>query len=243
MSAPPRFHCPMTLVAGSRVSLPADVVHHAIRVRRLRVGDDLVLFAGDGREARGRLVTIERDDVVVEVRSVETVNRESPLRITLLQGVSSGDRMDYTLQKAVELGCISIVPVLTERSIVRLDGERAEKRVARWQQVVIGACEQCGRDRIPDVRALTDLRSAVQAVANADRRFMLSLDGGQRLRDIAAGDSIALLAGPEGGLAADEERVAKKAGFVALSLGPRVLRTETAAVAALAAMQALWGDG
>lgn len=242
MSAP-RFYCALALTAGQTVTLPAEAFHHAIRVRRLRVGDELVLFAGDGREASGSLVAINRDAADAAISAVTVADRESPLHVTLLQGLSAGDRMDYTLQKAVELGVSAIVPITTQRSVVRLDRERADKRNAHWRQIVIGACEQSGRNRIPDVLPVVPLAEGLAAVS-APQRFVLSFDGGARLRDLTAPTgAIALLAGPEGGLTADEERAARNAGFAPLALGPRVLRTETAAVAALAAMQALWGDG
>ena len=241
MSAP-RFYCALAPTAGQTVTLPAETFHHAIRVRRLRVGDELILFAGDGHEANARLIAIHRDAADAAVSAVTDTDRESPLHVTLLQGLSAGDRMDYTLQKAVELGVAAIAPITTQRSVVRLDRERADKRAAHWRQIVIGACEQSGRNRIPEVLPVVSLTAGLTAVA-ATQRFVLSFDGGARLRDLAAPTGpIALLAGPEGGLTADEERAARDAGFAPLALGPRVLRTETAAVAALAAMQALWGD-
>lgn len=242
MSAP-RFYCALALAAGHTVTLPAETFHHAVRVRRLRVGDELVLFAGDGREALGSLVAVHRDAADAAISAVSAADRESPLHVTLLQGLSAGDRMDYTLQKVVELGVAAVAPVTTQRSVVRLDRDRAEKRHAHWRQIVIAACEQSGRNRIPEVLPVVSLPEGLAAVL-ATQRFVLSFDGGTRLRDLAApAGPIALLAGPEGGLTADEERAARDAGFAPLSLGPRVLRTETAAVAALAAMQASWGDG
>lgn len=225
------------------MTLPPAAFHHAVRVRRLRVGDELVLFSGDGCEALGSLIAIHRDAADVTIAGVSAPDRESPLPVTLLQGLSSGDRMDYTLQKAVELGVTTIVPLMTHRSVVRLDRERADKRNAHWRQIVTGACEQSGRNRIPDVLPVVSLAAGLAAVTAA-HRFVLSCAGGARLRDLATpAGAIALLAGPEGGLTEDEERAARDAWFAPLSLGPRVLRTETAAGAALAAMQALWGDG
>ena len=241
----PRFHCVAALSAGRRFALPDDVFHHAVRVRRLRAGDELVLFGGDGSEALAKLVHVGRESAEVDVLRIDTVDRESPLEVTLLQGISSGDRMDYTLQKAVELGVSRIVPITAERSIVRLQGERADKRNAHWREIVVSACEQSGRNRMPEVMPATSLRDAlgVPVVTTASRRFVLSVAGSRRLNEFERGDkSIVLLAGPEGGLTADEHQAAISAGFVALSLGPRVLRTETAAIAALAAIQALWGD-
>ena len=241
----PRFHCAEVFTAGQTLPLPAEVFHHAVRVRRLRVGDELMLFSGDGAETLARLIAVERNRADIEIVSGSPADRESPLAITLLQGISAGDRMDYTLQKAVELGVAAIVPVLAERSIVRLAGERAKKRSAHWREIVISACEQCGRNKIPEVLPAMTLSEALLTSAAAHAtRFVLSVAGGRRLRDLARpAGSVALLAGPEGGLSADEEQAARDAGFVPLSLGPRVLRTETAAVAALAAIQALWGDG
>ncbi|MFS8086312.1 MAG: 16S rRNA (uracil(1498)-N(3))-methyltransferase, partial [Acidobacteriota bacterium] len=215
MSAP-RFYCALALTAGHTVTLPAETFHHAIRVRRLRVGDDLVLFAGDGREAQAALVAINRDAAEAAISSLTAPERESPLQVTLLQGLSAGDRMDYTLQKAVELGVSAIVPVTTQRSVVRLDRDRADRRIAHWRQIVIGACEQSGRNRIPEVLPVVPLAEALAAVSTP-RRFVLSFDGGARLRDLAApAGPIALLAGPEGGLTADEERAARDAGFLPL---------------------------
>jgi 16S rRNA (uracil1498-N3)-methyltransferase len=242
----PRFHCAVSLTAGRRLALPDDVFHHAVRVRRLRVGDELVLFGGDGAEALARLVHAGRESAEIEVLRVDAIDRESSLAITLLQGISSGDRMDYTLQKAVELGVSRIVPITAERSIVRLQGERSDKRQAHWREVVVSACEQSGRNRIPDVLPAMPLRDAVIApeVKSAARRFVLSVDATTRLAEFEAPHGpLVLLAGPEGGLTAGEQKTAIVAGFEALSLGPRVLRTETAAIAALAAIQARWGVG
>jgi len=239
----PRFYCAPALTAGQTVTLPPEAFHHAVRVRRLRVGDELVLFSGDGREATGTLTAITRDAADAAISTVLAIDRESPLHVTLLQGLSAGDRMDYTLQKAVELGVNAIVPVATQRSVVRLDRERADKRQAHWRQILIGACEQSGRNRIPEILPVVSLPVALAGVTAA-QCFVLSFAGGARVRELEApAGPIALLAGPEGGLTADEERAARAAGFAPLSLGPRVLRTETAAVAALAAMQAVWGDG
>jgi 16S rRNA (uracil1498-N3)-methyltransferase len=230
-------------LAPQRFALPPSVFHHAVRVRRLRSGDALMLFDGEGREALARLEVVGRDAAEARIAHVAAVERESPLVVALLQGVSSGDRMDYTLQKAVELGAAAIVPVATERSIVRLAGERAEKRHAHWREVVVAACEQCGRNRVPSVAPLRRLDEAL-ADARGSMGLVLSTAATRRLRDLARpAAAVTLLAGPEGGLAPHETALALRFGFEPLSLGPRVLRTETAAVAALAAMQALWGDG
>ena len=221
--------------------LPERTFHHAVRVRRMRVGEALVLFAGDGREARATLIGIRRDVADVRIESIETVDRESALDVALLQAISSGDRMDYTLQKAVELGVRSVVPVMAERS-QRVGDARAEKRVDHWRDIAISACEQSGRNTVPTVHRISTLDLALASASGSG--LLLSGNGLRRLRDIAQPTGpIVLLAGPEGGLTDDEERAATEAGYVAITLGPRILRTETAAVAALAAMQALWGDG
>ena len=241
MSAP-RFHCPAPLVAGDTIALPPATFHHAVRVRRLRVGEALVLFAGDGLEVDATLSLIRRDGADALLATPVAVDRESPLDVTLLQGISSGDRMDYTLQKAAELGVRRIVPVVTERS-QRLTDARADKRAAHWQQVVVSACEQSGRNRIPAVDAVVAMRDAL-ALTNEATGLLLSCADGVQLRAVSRpAGAIALLAGPEGGLSDDEERAARDAGYAGVTLGPRILRTETAAIAALAAMQALWGDG
>ena len=249
----PRFHCPLPLTAGTTIALPADAFHHAVRVRRLRIDDALLLFSGDGTEALANIVAIRRDGADVVIAGVDTVDRESPLDVTLIQGISSGDRMDYTLQKAVELGIHNIVPIATLRSMP-LSGARADKRAAHWQQVVISACEQSGRTRIPDVQPVTKLADALArgAIGVGDApgagaatcRVLLSESGSSRLSALPRpAGPIAIVAGPEGGLTDAEENAAVDAGFIAVTLGPRTLRTETAAVAALAAIQSLWGDG
>lgn len=241
----PRFHCALPLKAETTIALPTDAFHHAVRVRRLRIDDALLLFSGDGTEALAKIVAIRRDGADVAIESVDAVDRESPLEVMLIQGISSGDRMDYTLQKAVELGVHTIVPVATQRSMP-LSGARSDKRAAHWQQVVISACEQSGRTRIPAVLPVTALALAltVDALGPAACRVLLSESGSSRLSALPRPNGpIAIIAGPEGGLTDAEEGAAVGAGFVAITLGPRTLRTETAAVAGLAAMQSLWGDG
>ena len=239
----PRFHCPVALAAGATIALPPEAFHHAVRVRRLRVDDPLSLFAGDGMEATARIISVRRDGAVVEIASVAAVDRESPLDVTLLQAISSGDRMDYTLQKVVELGATRIVPVTTERA-ARLAGPRADKRAAHWQQVVISACEQSGRNRIPEVLPAALLPQALQEGQRATARLLLTGTGSARMAALPKPDgAIVVLAGPEGGLTPEEELDAQTAGFVAVTMGPRTLRTETAAVAALAIIQSAWGDG
>ncbi|MRD73895.1 16S rRNA (uracil(1498)-N(3))-methyltransferase [Rhodocyclus tenuis] len=242
----PRFYCPEALASGENLALPDDAARHAVRALRLRVGDSLCLFDGAGGEYAARIVSIDRAHVRVEVGTHLADERESPLAITLVQALQSGDKMDLTVQKAVELGVARIQPVLSRRSIVRLDGERAARRVEHWRGVVASACEQCGRNRLPAVDELHGLeRWLVQPAAAGVRRLMLAPGAAHTLASLPApqaGERIELLIGAEGGLAPEEMRAATLAGFVGVRLGPRVLRTETAGLAALAAMQCLWGD-
>jgi 16S rRNA (uracil1498-N3)-methyltransferase len=242
----PRFYCPMPLAAGLRVDLPEGAARHAARVLRLRAGDALTLFDGSGGEYAAQIVGIERERVSVEVLDWRAADCESPLSITLVQALQAGEKMDLTVQKAVELGVERIVPVLSRRSVVRLDGARAARRVEHWRGVVASACEQCGRSRLPEVQALEGLeRWLAQAPAPGVRRLMLAPGAEHTLASLpapAAGERVELLIGAEGGLAPEEMQSAAAAGFVAIRLGPRILRTETAGLAALAAMQCLWGD-
>jgi 16S rRNA (uracil1498-N3)-methyltransferase len=217
-----------------------------VRVLRLKAGDAVALFNGDGAEYSAIISEAGRDRLALEVTGRTAVDRESPLAVTLAQAVSGGERMDYTVQKAVELGAAVIQPLTAERSVVRLQGERAAKRAEHWQAVVVASCEQCGRNRLPHVLPLLafDAYLAGEAARRDDAlRLMLSPRSARALRDFdRPAGAIVLLAGPEGGFSPQEGRTAEQAGFLPARLGPRVLRTETAAVAALAAIQALWGD-
>jgi 16S rRNA (uracil1498-N3)-methyltransferase len=241
-----RMYLSRELEPGRSCTLPPPQAHHALRVLRLKRGDSVILFNGDGAEYAAVVLEASRARCTLNVTGRKAVNRESPFAVTLAQAISGGERMDYTIQKAVELGVAAIQPLEVRRSVVRLSGERAPKRLAHWQAVVIAACEQCGRNRVPPVLPLARLDAFLAALAapsESEQRVLLSPRSARGLRELgrAAGEMV-LLAGPEGGLTAGEERAAEAAGFVAVRLGPRVLRTETAAVAALAAMQALWGD-
>ncbi len=218
--------------------------HHVAHVLRQVVGDAVTLFDGRGTVHDAVIEQCARGAVRVRVQASRSENRESPLQVTLVQAVSSGERMDYTVQKAVELGVAAVQPVLSERCVVRLSGERAVKRVAHWQAVVAAACEQCGRNYLPPVLPLLPFAVWLeQSTATPGLRILLAPGGAARLQEVGRPPGqIMLLAGPEGGLTAAEADDAGRAGFVSLQLGPRVLRTETAALAALAAMQTLWGD-
>jgi 16S rRNA (uracil1498-N3)-methyltransferase len=239
----PRFHCPQRLGPGQTLDLPPDAAHHAAKVLRLGVGHEVTLFNGEGGEYRAVITHIGKNGVAVKTSAFHQQEVESALEITLAQAISSGDRMDFTLQKAVELGIRHIQPIAGERSVVRLSGERAEKRVRHWQQIVISACEQCGRNQVPDVAPILSLADWLGSLPGGGERLTLAPDAPSRLRERSqpAGPVI-LLIGPEGGLTPGEIRAAASCGFVPVRLGPRVLRTETAALATLAAMQTLWGD-
>jgi len=233
----------MPLVAGSEVTLPAHAAHHAARVLRLRKDDDVVLFNGGGGEFTARLARFEGSMVVASVARSIAIDRESPLATTLVQGVASSDRMDFAVQKAIELGVSEIQPVTTARSVVHLTEDRAEKRLDHWRQVAIATCEQCGRNRLPTIHRVRNYREWLANGSPAALRLLFIPDAGETLADIASPTgAIDLLVGPEGGLARDELEAALAAGFRALHLGPRILRMETAGLAALAAMNVLWGD-
>jgi 16S rRNA (uracil1498-N3)-methyltransferase len=239
----PRFYIAHTPIINTRMNLPDTAAHHAARVLRLNAGDVVVLFDGSGGEWVSTISRIDKRDVEVEVTAHLAISRESPLTVTLVQGISSGDRMDYTLQKAVELGVSRIQPLACARSVVKLTGERADKRRGHWQNLVIAACEQCGRNVVPEVAAVDTLQGWLANSPAQPLRIMFSPDADASLHTLAKPETgLEILAGPEGGFSPDEYRAALAAGFVPVRLGPRVLRTETAAVAALSAMQVLWGD-
>ena len=238
----PRFYLDHTLALGARFSLPPGPARHAAKALRLAPGDTITLFNGQGGEYSARIERIHKDDVAVNVTGFAEVERESPLRVLLAQGISSGERMDYTLQKAVELGVAAIQPIAAKRSVVKLAGERADKRVMHWQGVVASACEQSGRNQVPPVAPPLTLADWLGR-HGAGRLLFLSPLAEAHLADLPPPDTLdCLVAGPEGGFESDEIAALHAAGAVPVRLGPRVLRTETAALAALAAMQTLWGD-
>jgi 16S rRNA (uracil1498-N3)-methyltransferase len=240
----PRFYYPGDLSQGATRDLPDQAVHHAARVLRLSVGDTVILFNGEGGEASAEIHAITKHRVIVRVGQRLARDVEAPLRIVLLQGLSARERMDFTVQKAVELGVAEIYPVETRRSVMRLAQERAERRVEHWQNLAVSACEQCGRNRVPPVHPVTPLPDWLGSHAQAagQTRLILSAQGEKRLRDLPQAAEIVLTAGPEGGFAPEELEMTIACGFIPVRLGPRVLRTETAALAALAAIHALWGD-
>lgn len=238
----PRFYLAGPLAPGDRIELPPGAARHAARALRLAAGDAIALFDGRGGEYAACIERIGKDQVDVHVTGFQAIERESPLRVLLAQGISSGERMDYTLQKAVELGVAAIQPIAARRSVVKLAGERAERRTSHWQGVVASACEQCGRNRLPAVAPPQPLARWLGTRAPG-RLLFLSPQADMRFAELPPPDGLdTLVAGPEGGFEADEIAALHAAGAIPVRLGPRVLRTETAALAALAAMQTLWGD-
>ena len=239
----PRFHCPLPLAADTTIELPEGAAHHALRVLRLKPGDPVTLFNGKGGEYAATLERADTRAAVARIDAWHEIERESPLAVTVVQGLASGERMDFALQKAVELGAVAVQPVATARSVTRLDAARADKRLAHWQQVAIAACEQCGRNRVPEVLPLRELEDWLRAPTRASLRLLFAPEAAQAIGQVERPDgAIELLVGAEGGLTTDEAASALRAQFRAVRMGPRVLRTETAALAALSALNALWGD-
>jgi len=239
-----RVHVPGPLAAGNRYTIEGDAANHIARVLRLQPGDALTLFDGRGGEHAARIEGLRQGAAIVRVGEHSATDRESPLPLILAQGVSRGERMDWVIQKATELGVSRIVPVLTERTVVKLDARQAERRLSHWQGIAVAACEQSGRNRIPGISAPLHLHDFLQHHGKARAtRLLLSPSGTMRLGDLRPpDDGIIVLIGPEGGLAESEQRAALDAGFIAVRMGPRVLRTETAAVAALSLLQHQLGD-
>ncbi len=234
----PRIYHPSALKEGSEVTLRPQAQRHLRTVLRLRPGAPLILFDGEGHACRASL----RENDTAAVGPPLESDTESPLTLHLLQGVSKGERMDHVVQKATELGVTTITPVLTRRCVVRLAGERAEKRLRHWREIVIHACEQCGRNRLPLLREITPLDEALNHTGSGMKLVLNPADGKNLGTLQPPQNGVTLLVGPEGGLSGEEIRQAIRHGFVGLRLGPRTLRTETAPIAALSALQTLWGD-
>jgi 16S rRNA (uracil1498-N3)-methyltransferase len=238
-----RVHVPGPLACGSRQRIEGDAANHITRVLRLERGDPLILFDGRGGEYAAHIEECRKGAVIVTLADRSAPLRESPLALTLAQGVSRGERMDWVVQKATELGVARIIPVLTERTVVKLDAKHAERKLLHWQGIATAACEQSGRDRIPAVDAPLGLAEFIGAVDRRATRLLLSPAAGSGIGDLPRpGTGIVVLIGPEGGLAEAEQQAALAAGFIGVRLGPRVLRTETAAVAALTLLQHQFGD-
>jgi 16S rRNA (uracil1498-N3)-methyltransferase len=237
-----RVYVDLELSSDREILLPIAQSTHLLRVLRLRVGAALTLFNGRGGEYMAELIGSSKAGARLLVRAHSPVERESPLTVTLLQGMARGDRMDVIVQKATELGVTRIVPLSCEFSVVRLDVSTRQRRTQHWRAVAVAACEQCGRNRVPEVAAIGDLADACRT-SNAQLRLMLLPQAPESLAGLAGSPSSAsLLIGPEGGLSGREQLLAQSCGFRPCRLGPRILRTETAPLAALAALQAMAGD-
>lgn len=231
------------LAVGQQLPLPEDVANHLVRVMRLREGERCVLFNGDGQDYSATLVELGKRSAQVRIDAVQALDNESPLSITLLQGIARGEKMDLILQKATELGVHAIVPVNAERTEVKLDAARAEKRWAHWNSVVVSACGQSGRARVPSVAAPQSLLDAVRSMPGGALKLTLDPLGEHRLSTLAAApEGVVIAIGPEGGWSPRDRQALAEAGFQGLQLGPRILRTETAGLAAIAAVQARLGD-
>lgn len=239
----PRIYLPAPLGVGDDVQLDARAVGHVVRVLRLRANDTVVLFNGDGQDYTAELIETRKDFALCRINTAQARPTESTLHIELAQGISRGERMDYTIQKAVELGVQRIVPLATERSQVKLSGEREEKRLQHWRGIILHACEQSGRSYIPELLAVQRLEQWLAQREPCGHALFLDPEGDVNVGTLAGEvSSVSLLVGPEGGLSAHERELASSNGFLRLRLGPRVLRTETAALVAMAAVQSIWGD-
>lgn len=238
----PRIYVDIELASGGECVLPAAAAHHVRDVLRLERDSEVVLFNGRGGEYEARLVAVARGEVRAALAEHCAGAAESPLQVTLVQSISRGERMDYTLQKAVELGVRHIVPIVSSRTVVRLDSAREEKRLEHWRGIVRHATEQSGRTALPAVSAVLSLAASLAQCASL-RSYMLDPHAAVSLAaQPAPSGAVAIVAGPEGGFSADERDQMARAGVVAVRLGPRILRTETAALCALTIMQARWGD-
>jgi 16S rRNA (uracil1498-N3)-methyltransferase len=238
-----RVYVDALLESGAQLTLTGSAASHLTRVLRLRPKAALTLFNGRGGEYAASIERVQRSEVQVAIGAHEPIERESPFPLTLAQGVSRGERMDLVVQKATELGVARLVPLLTERSIVRLDEEQSDRKSSHWRAIAIAACEQCGRNRLPEVALPAQLREFLRQPCGDSVRLLLSPAAPQRIEDVSrpAGGATVLI-GPEGGLSDAEQEDALTAGFTAVNLGPRVLRTETAAIASLTLLQRAFGD-
>lgn len=237
----PRIFTPQHMTSGQILALEESPSHHLIKVLRMQAGRELILFNGQGGEFQARIDTLHKKQVDVLIGSFTADNRQSPLQLNLAIGLSRGERMDWVLQKATELGVTHITPLITERTEVKLSGERQDKKIQHWQQVIVSACEQCQRNLLPVLADPIRLDDWIDNV-DSELRFVLHHRDSQGLSAEKAPASVTLLIGPEGGLSEKEISQALAQNFQALTLGPRVLRTETAPVAAISLVQYLWGD-
>jgi 16S rRNA (uracil1498-N3)-methyltransferase len=239
----PRIYTSADLAAGESHTLDAAAAQHVAKVLRMQPGQVLVLFNGDGLDYPATISQVSKKEVVAALGPAQRNELESSLKTVVGQGISKGDRMDYAIQKSVEMGVTTIVPLVSERCDVRLKGDREEKRLRHWQGVAIAAAEQCGRALIPTIEPVMTLQAWFDYSRSCDLKLVLHHRTEKSLATLSKPDQLALMVGPEGGLSEEEIARAEAAGFLSAAMGPRVLRTETAPVAALALCQWLWGDG
>ena len=233
----------LPLPVGGNVALPESAAAHLVRVLRLQQGDACVLFNGDGHDYAARLSSVGKREVLADIQSAQAIANESPLHLTLVQGIARGEKMDLILQKATELGVAAIIPVMAERTEVKLDAERTEKRMAHWRSVIASACEQSGRARLPTLSAPAALAEAARIVHADATKLTLDPTGDVSLATMQiVGSAVVVAIGPEGGWSPRDRDTLSATGFTGLRLGPRILRTETAGLAAIAALQSRFGD-
>jgi 16S rRNA (uracil1498-N3)-methyltransferase len=238
----PKIYQATELTVGNNITLDVAASAHLVRVLRLKVGSSLIIFNGQGGEYSAELITAEKKQAVVVLKKFIEISRESPLQLHLAQGISRGNKMDYTIQKAVELGVHKITPLFTEYCNVQLSGERLNKKVEHWRAIIISACEQCGRNYIPELVVPEKFSNWINSCGEQEK-LILDPIATQSFSDLAKKyQSICLLVGSEGGLSEQEVKLAQRFGFQSVRIGPRILRTETAAMAAISAIQSHWGD-
>lgn len=237
-----RIYIDLPLQLDKKIALSAMASHHINKVLRMRIGQSIIIFNGTGGQYIADITTIEKNQVVVQTREFQDLNRESPLHITLEQGISRGQHMDFTIQKAAELGVSRIIPIITEFCNVKLDDERRKNRQEHWQKIAISACEQSGRNRLPVISSVTHYKEYTES-NDSDHKYILVPEVKSTLHQLNESiDQINILCGPEGGLSDTEVKIAVDNGYSPVSMGPRILRTETAAIAAITASQVIWGD-
>lgn len=237
----PRFYQDQPLAVGQQVDLDDVALRHAVQVLRLKPDDPLILFNGNGHDYHARLISVVKKQATVIIEEQQTVDNESPLFTHLALGIAKGERMDYALQKAVELGVQRFTPLLTERCVVQLDAKREAKRLQHWQGVIRGACEQSGRARLPQLDSVISYANFL-AEDLPGQRMILDPRNDSSLSDCSPPEQLVLMIGPEGGFSEQEREAAYQHNAVGIHLGPRILRTETAVVTGLSAVQTLWGD-
>jgi len=241
--SPPRIFS-STFDSGTKtISLDGQAAIHIVKVLRLKAGDCIEIFDGHGLQCTSHIAHINKQQVVLDIDHCEPVSRESPLSITLIQGIARGERMDWALQKATELGVNRLIPVFMARSVVKLDSKRTESRIRHWQGITTHACEQCGRNVLPRLEVPADSLAAALDIDQSDSRFFLDPDSSFRIKQIKTQPgALCLIVGPEGGFDNSELVLMQSLGIQGLGLGPRVLRTESAGIVALSAFGAIWGD-